>query len=146
MTKDQVIEALIKQGVLEEKRGEYFFIDPTAEKKNRCQNLPDKYVGVSSKQCMILFIDDSEIPAFSTGTLRYSLHTTSKEAFRILTKILRDDSIDFTTLVSRTKSYYNHPKTAKPSVGKFFTEGLWETVYTSFEDKKSSENNNTFWL
>ena len=145
MTKDQVIEALIKQGVLEEKRGEYFFIDTTAKKVNRCQNLPDKYVGLSSKQCMTLFIDDSHIPAFSQGTLRYSLHTTSKQALGVLTKILRDNTVDFTTLVSRTKAYYNHPKTAKPSIGKYFTEGLWETVYTSFE-QKSSETNNTFWL
>ena len=57
-------------------------------------------------------------------------------------EILKDDSIDFTTLVVRTKSWYKDPKSAKSKMSTYFESGQWRTIYEMNQD---SSENNQFW-
>ena len=142
MTKDEILTYLAKRGIIKVKNGDYTMKEKTSTVK--CKNLPKKYLGISALQAMKLFFDDIGV-SFTDGSLQYNLRTFNKNSLQIFLQILADDSIDFSILVDKTRAYYSATSTVKPQISKYFTEGTWDTVYTSYEGEKSELGNNK-WL
>ena len=140
MTKDEILAVLVKNRTIIKKGTDYTF--PSANKVTvRCKNLPAKYLGISGSQAMNLFFIDTKIPDFTEGPTRYALKTISDKSIKTFLQILADPSIDFTTLVVRTSSYFNAKNTAKPSMSKYFTDGLWKIVYATYEEGSTNRDN-----
>jgi hypothetical protein len=145
MTKDEIIEELLKLKIIRKRNDSYFIVNNAIPVKAICKNLPSKYAGLSSTQAMEQFFDDCKIPGFfNTDKLKFDARTQTKESRKIFMGIIKDSSIDFSILVSRTRQYYAEKNSAKKPMAKYFTEGLWRNIYKFYkEDKKTSGN--TFW-
>lgn len=132
MTKEQLIQHLIDNKLVIQIGQEYYPVD----KKlgiiggKKCQNLPDKYNGVSIKQSYQFFMDDCKIPHKSEKDIVYLLREETKESLSVLSKILQNPLIDYNTLVSKTTAYYKTISGIKP-VKKYLSEGTWEAVYNA---------------
>jgi len=137
-----MLKYLVKKGIIKEKNGNYTL--PKVKTTGRCKNLPEKYVNISAREAMKLFFGDIEV-SFTTGDLQYDLRSITKESLKIFTTILRNNEIDFSILVAKTRSYYGAKKTVKPKLSNFFIEGTWENVYEAYEATPSELENNT-WL
>jgi hypothetical protein len=142
MNKEEILQVLIDNKVIFRLNDEYFLIDKKTNKVKggKCKNLPDKYLGVTSKQSYKYFMEDCEIPFFSSGNLVYSLREESIGALAVLKTILENPTIDYLILVSKIKSFYKLPgkTTVHPKFSKFLETGVWEGVYES----KINKNNN----
>jgi len=145
MNKDETIKYFIKEKIIREKDGEYFLVKKRTSIIQQCKNLPEKYIGVSISQAMNFFFSDSEIPAFTSGELSYSLRSITKESLKVFEKIIANKSIDFSILVVKTLKYYKAKNTTKPKLSKYFTEGTWRQVYESYETPLEDKGNST-WL
>jgi len=145
MTKDEIIIELLKLKVIRKRNDSYFIVKNATSIKAVCKNLPSEYSGLSPNQAMEQFFDDCKIPGFfNTGTLKFDARTQTKESRKIFMLIIKDSSIDFSILVSRTRQYYAEKNSAKKPMAKYFTEGLWRNIYKFYkEDKKTSGN--IFW-
>lgn len=148
MTKDEILKELIKQKIIRESYGEYFIIKKKSVSKtkgNLCKNLPSKYSGVSITVAMNYFFEDAQIPAFQKSKdIEYELRTVNKKSLKIFHDIILDSSINFNTLVTRTKNYYSSPKTVKKGMANYFIDGSWKTVYDSYEG--TIDTGNTFFV
>ncbi len=143
MTKDEIITYLIETKVIYKDSRGYGIVKEKSIKQG-CINLPDKYVDVSPNQAMNLFFEDADIPHFATGKLNYALRTITQKSLTVFTRILKNKSIDFSILVSRTSSYYSKEGNVKPAMSKYFTDNLWRSVYESYDNLKNLDN--TTWV
>ena len=139
MTKDELIEYLIKAKKVLQIGEQYYPIEKGTNFKTTCKNFPDKYKGVSIKQMYTYFIQDAEIPLSSNGSFVYLLHTRSKEAENVLKmEILENPSIDYLQLIQNIKKYYMEQNTVKYPVSKLLTAGLWKGLYENKVSVKPS--------
>lgn len=146
MTAQEVVDKLIKLGMLVEKDGEYYFKDVDETKAYvGCKNLPQKYVGVSINQAMRLFFDDVGITFSKNASFRFDLRTITKQSLKVFQKIIEDSSIDFSILVAKTSQYYSDAKSTEYPMAKYFAEGRWENIYHHYESKDVEPSNNK-WL
>lgn len=148
MTKDEILKELIKKKVIRKQYDEYFIInkrDMSKDVRGVCQNLSKKYYGISAKTALTYFFNDAQIPAFQRSKdMEFALHTSNAKSLKIFSGIMLDNSIDFTKLVERTKNYYKSSKTVKKNMTNYFVDGLWKTVYDSYD--KSVDTGNTKFL
>jgi hypothetical protein len=143
MTKDEILEELIKRKIIIKKGAGYIF--PVENQVvTKCKNLPEHYSGISGRQAMELFFIDAKIPDFSGGSLNYTLKTINEKSIKIFLNILKDNSIDFRILLAQTSNYFNSKTTVKPSMAKYFIEGTWKIVYNSYETGLK-DLSNTVW-
>lgn len=143
MTKDEIIEYLVKHKKILEIGNQYFLPDEKPKNKTvyLCKNLPDKYLGKSISVAYDYFLNDCQIPLNSTGNLVYLLRTKTRDSELVLKKeILENPDIDYLTLTNNIKAYYKTSATKYP-IAKFLTEGLWKGFSSN---KLISDSNNEY--
>ena len=145
-----MIDLLVRKKVIKKnKEDDYSLVVKGDVSKVSCKNLPDKYRGLSIKQALELFFGDCDIPHFAImhkadGTKgRYNLRVHSKKSEQIFKQILANESIDFSILVARTRSWYTNRENARSKTSTYFETGIWKNIYENYEDKSSE--NNKYW-
>jgi hypothetical protein len=134
MTKEELIEYLLKSKSIIQIKDEYFPVD----KKlgiigGKCMNIPDRFNGVTIKQIYKFFIEDCKIPLKHNGNIVYLLTEETKDALNVLQSIINNPTIDYKVLTEKIRNYYKTVTSPKP-LKTFLKEGTWETVYTTKEN------------
>lgn len=146
MTKDELVEYLLKSTKIEQVGEEYFIIEKT-KKANliaQCKNLPEKYIGVSLAKAYDYFMKDCEIPLHGSIESKkdslYLLQSKTKDSELVFKNdILGNPDIDYITLTNNIKNFYK-TSTTKYTVVRLLTEGFWKGFITG----KVQTNTNDF--
>jgi hypothetical protein len=139
MTQQEIIQKLIELKVIVQIKNEYYLVDKKlgTVKGESCLNLPDKYKLTNSiSQKYKYFLEDCEIPSFSTGNIVYSLRESTKESLQILELILKDPTIDYKILTNKVKIWYSLPQTTKYRIKSLLVDGIWRSIYDSNIEQK----------
>lgn len=139
MTQEEIIQKLLDLKVIVKVKEDYYLIDKKLGlvKGDTCLNLPEKYNATTSiLQRYKYFIEDCNIPSFSTGNIVYSLRESTKESLQILEVILKDPTIDYKKLVNKIKVWYSLPQTTKYRIKNLLIDGTWRSIYDSDIDQR----------
>jgi hypothetical protein len=80
------------------------------------------------------FKDAAEVPGLiKTKGFSFNANRISTSAEKVFNKLV--GSIDMAKLVEATKAYYKDESIARTTLSNYFIEGVWESVYKSFETK-----------
>jgi len=131
MTKDEILEYLIKHKKILQIGDTYHIIQPKSIALDKyCKNLPEKYIGVSIAKAYDYFLNECEIPL--NGSIEskqnslYLLRSKTKESEKVFKEeILYNPEVDYITLTNNIKQFYKK-STTKYTVVRLLTEGFWK--------------------
>ena len=131
MTKDEILEYLIKHKKILQIGDTYHIIQPKSIALDKyCKNLPEKYIGVSIAKAYDYFLNECEIPL--NGSIEskqnslYLLRSNTKESEKVFKEeILYNPEVDYITLTNNIKQFYKKSTTTY-TVVRLLTEGFWK--------------------
>ncbi len=137
MNSQEVIEELIKLGLVVKTGNDSYVVSNSAKRKATQDTKPEE-VTVTPRALLEKFIKDSRIPYIIkiSGGGRFTPGSISDYAVKYFAKVREEYNYD--DMVMATNLYYNNPKIARVSLTKYFKEGIFtHTMVDYLENGKS---------